>query len=648
MEAPATSRQCVRFGAFELDLRSVELRKHGNKVKLQGQPAKILAILLARPGEMVTREALRKELWPEDTFVDFDSGLNSAIKKLREALGDSRESSRFIETLPRRGYRFIASVEEAESAAPGPNTSYEPPVQALAGRRLSRYRLPIMVGGGVLALLFIFVGTYGVRWREVLGAETRSRLGTGKQSIQSLAVLPLENLSSDPDQEYFAEGMTDALTTDLAKISTLKVISRTSSMQFKGTKKPLQQIAKELNVDALVEGTVERSGSRVRITAQLIDARNDRNLWAESYERDLRDVLALQSQVARAIASEIKVDLQPQEQARLATVRQVDPEAEIAYLKGRYEMDKWTREGFKEGFRYFQQAVQEDPAFAEAWAGLSDAYYEWGQFDIAPKAETLPKARAAAQKALELDETLSEAHVSVATIAVGGMPSVAEKELQRAIALDPSNARAHQVYGILLRRYGRFDQSLAELERAEELDPLTPKKKNNLGVALYFVGRYDEALEWFHQVPDPDLDSEQRHRRMAEIYEHKKMQKEAIAEFVAALRFGAKTDLAARVERSYLSSGYAEAKETLLRGEVDWAEKQAKSGTVSKDAFWIARDYAILGDKNKAIGWLETAYQNQFGGFEDYKMDPQLADLRSDPRVQELARRFDHFRDRAN
>jgi TolB-like protein/DNA-binding winged helix-turn-helix (wHTH) protein/lipoprotein NlpI len=644
MEAPATSRQCVRFGAFEVDFRSQELRKHGNKVKLQGQPLKILAILLVRPGEMVTREALRKELWPEDTFVDFDSGLNSAIKKLREALGDSRESSRFIETLPRRGYRFIAPVEEEESAVPGPDTSYELPVQTPVGRRLSQYPLPVIVGAGVLAVLFIFIGTYGARWRERLGAETRPRPGTGQQSIRSLAVLPLENLSSDPNQEYLAEGMTDALTTDLAKISTLKVISRTSSMQFKGTKKPLHQIAKELNVDALVEGTVERSGSRVRITAKLIDVRNDRDLWAESYDRDLRDVLALQSQVARAIASGIKVDLQPQEKSRLATVRQVDPEAEIAYLRGRYEMDKWTREGFKEGFRYFQQAVQEDPAFAEAWAGLSDAYVEWGQVGIAPLAETLPKARTAAQKALELDETLSEAHVSLATTTAAAgwwMPSVAEKELQRAIALDPSNVWAHQVYGIYLRQYGRLDQSLAEMERAEELDPLTPKKKNNLGVALYFVGRYDEALEWFHQVPDPDLDSERRHRRIAEIYEHKSMQKEAIAEFVASLRFGAKADLASRVERSYLSSGYAEAKKMLLRGEVNWAEKQAKSGTVPENVFWIARDYAILGDKNKAIGWLETAYQNRTGGFEDYRFDPQLADLRSDPRIQELARRFD-------
>jgi TolB-like protein/DNA-binding winged helix-turn-helix (wHTH) protein/lipoprotein NlpI len=643
MGAPATSRQCVRFGAFELDLRSEELRKHGNKVKLQGQPVKILAILLARPGEMVTREALGKELWPEDTFVDFDSGLNSAIKKLREALGDSRESSRFIETLPRRGYRFIAPVEEAESAAPGPSTSYEPPVQALAGRRLSRYRLPVMVGAGVLAL--IFIGTYGERSREKLGAETRPHPGTGQHSIQSLAVLPLENLSSDPDQEYFAEGMTDALTTDLAKISTLKVISRTSSMQFKGTKKPLQQIAKELNVDALVEGTVERSGSRVRISAQLIDVRNDRKLWAESYERDLRDVLGLQSQVARAIASEIKVDLQPQEQARLATVRQVDPEAEIAYLKGRYEMDRWTREGFKEGFRYFQQAVQEDPAFAEAWAGLSDAYHQWGQFGIAPRAETLPKERAAAQKALELDETLSEAHLALAKVTAataGGMSPTIEKELQRAIALDPNNAQAHDVYGYYLRHNGRFDQAIAELERAEGLDPLTPKIKNHLGVALYLAGRYDEALEWLHQVPDPDVDSERRHRHMAEIYEHKRMQKEAIAEFVASLRFGGKADLAARVEQSYLSSGYAEAKSMLLRGEVTWAEKQAKSGIVPENAFYIVRDYAILGKKDKAIGWVETAYQNRsMGGFDEYQLDPQLADLRSDPRIQELARRFD-------
>ena len=392
-------------------------------------------------------------------------------------------------------------------------------------------------------------------------------------------------------------------------------------------------------MDAVIEGTVERSENRVRITARLIDARSDRNLWAESYERDVQDVLTLQNEVAGAIASEIRVQLKPQEKARLATVRSINPDAEASYLKGRYEMNKWTRDGIKKSFGYFQSAVQEDPSFAEAWAGLSDAYFEWGRFGIAPLAETLPKAKAAAQKALELDETLSEAHASLATctLSLEGLRPAVGEELQRAIALDPSNARAHQLYGIYLRQHGRFDQSLAELERAEELDPLTPKAKNNLGVALYLVGRYDEALQWFHQVPDPDLDSERRHRRMAEIYGIKGMQKEAIAELVTSLKFGAKPELAAQVERSYLSSGYAEAKETLLRGEVKWAEKQAKSGTVPENAFWIARDYAILGDKNKAIGWLETAYQNRRYGFEDYKMDPQIADFRSDACKKELS-----------
>lgn len=642
MESQSISRRCVRFGAYEVDLRSEELRKHGNKVKLHGQPLKILVTLLARPGEMVTREVLRKELWPQDTFVDFDTGLNSAIKKLRDALGDSRESPRFIETLPRRGYRFIAPVEMPEAEVPVERTGSATQAKAFVARRSGRRRLLVTIGAGVLALLFIFVGGYIAGWRERLGANVRPSLGTLQRPIRSLAVLPLENLSNDPNQEYFAEGMMDELTTDLAKISALKVISRTSAMRFKGKKQLLPQIAKELNVDAVVEGTVERSGNHVRITAQLIDARNDRVLWAESYERNLRDILALQSQVARAIASEIRVELKPKEQARLGTVRTVDPEAEEAYLRGRYEMNKWTREGLKKGFKCFQQAVQEDPAFAEAWAGLSDAYFEWGLFGIAPRAATLPKARAAAQKALKLDETLSEAHVSLATctIALGRFQPSVGKELQRAIALDPSNARAHQVYGRYLLLFGRFDQAIAELERAEELDPLTPKKKNNLGVALYFAGRYDQALAWFHQVPDPDLDSERRHRRMAEIYERKGMPKEAIAEFVTSLRFGAKPELAAQVERSYLSSGFAEAKKTLLQDEVKWAEKRAKRGTVPVNAFWIARDYAILGKKNKAITWLETAYQNHSKGFLDYKLDPQLAGLRSDPRIQKVARRF--------
>jgi TolB-like protein len=460
--------------------------------------------------------------------------------------------------------------------------------------------------------------------------------------IRSLAVLPLENLSGDSGQEYFTEGLTDELTTDLAKISALKVISRTSAMQFKRTKEPLQEVAKELNVDAVIEGAVERSGNRVRITARLIDARSDRNLWAETYERDMQDILALQNEVAGAIANEIRVELKPQEQARLATFHSINPDAEASYLIGQYEMNKWTREGIKKSFGYFQSAVQEDPSFAEAWAGLSDAYLQWGLIGIAPKAEALPKAMAAARKALELDDTLSEAHVSLASCTLtleGSRPAVGE-EMQRAIALDPSNARARQVYGRYLLAFGLFEQAIAQLKRAEELDPLTPKKKNNLGVALYFAGHYDEALQWFHQVPDSDLDSERRHRRMAEIYGHKGMQKEAIAELVTSLKLGAKPELAAQVERSYLSSGYVEAQKALLLGEVSWAEREAKAGTIPENAYWIARDYAELGKANHAIAWLATAYENNSAGFLDYKLDPQMAYFCSDSHAKELPPRL--------
>lgn len=639
---PIELRLSVAFGeGFELDLRPRRLR-HGSRVlKLERIPLEILLLLIERPSEIVSREEIVARVWGNDLFLDTDNSIRSAIRKIRHVLKDDPEQPRFIQTVTGRGYRFIAKVEVLSApelqANPVPSQSKEVAAQpgapgsqtddgSLIARRHWIPKLRWLLTAACLSLA------------SLMGLWAWHRNRPIDPTIRSVAVLPLENLSGDSGQEYFTEGMTDELTTDLAKISALKVISRTSAMQFKGTKEPLPELAKELNVDAVIEGTVERSGNRVRITARLIDARSDRNLWAENYERDMQDVLTLQNEVAGAIASAIRVQLKPQERARLATVRSINPDAEASYLKGRYEMNKWTRDGIKKSFGYFQSAVQEDPSFAEAWAGLSDAYLEWSAIGIAPKAEALPKAMAAARKALELDETLSEAHVSLATCTANleGVRPAFSEELQRAIALDPSNARARQVYGRYLLASGLYEQAIPELQRAEELDPLTPKKKNNLGVALYFAGRYNEALQWLHQVPDPDLDSERRHRRMAEIYEHKGMQKEGIAELVTSLKFGAKPELASQVERSYLSSGYAEAKKTLLQGEVNWAEREAKAGNIPENAYWIARDYAELGKTNHAIAWLATAYQNHSNGFLDYKLDPQIADFRSSARVKEL------------
>src|SRR6266481_3895169 len=299
-------RGTVRFAAFELDFRASELRKQGIKVKLQEQPFQILQVLLQRPGEIVTREELQQKIWPSDTFVDFDHGLYNAIKRLREALGDSAETPRFVETLSRRGYRFVGKIECEAS------------------------------------------------------------------QMRSLAVLPLENLSRDPEQEYFAEGMTEALITTLAKIGELRVVSRTSAMQYKGVHKPLREIARELEVDAIVEGSVLRAGRRVRITAQLIDAPKEMHLWAESYERDLRDVLTLQAEVAQAIAREIRVKLTPVDQARFAEVRAVDPDAYEAYLRGRYHWNRRSSEGLGKAIENFRQAVASDPTYASANAGLAD------------------------------------------------------------------------------------------------------------------------------------------------------------------------------------------------------------------------------------------------------------------------------------
>ena len=649
VNSPRASQVRARFGSFELDLRASELRKHGLRIRLQVQPLQILGMLLERPGEVVTREELRQALWPGDTFVDFDHGLNNAINRLRETLSDSAESPRFVETLPRRGYRFIAAVENIPSPVPhdlavqaadsstAPTTPLSDKVAALPAESskaslLVGARQWIAAGAAAVALLALLVSlnTGGLRQR-LLRASAATR-------IQSIAVLPLENLSGDPSQEYFADGMTEALITDLGKIGELRVISRTSAMHYKGTRKTLPEIARELDVDAVIEGAVLRSGDRVRITAQLVQAASERHLWAESYERDLRDVLALQDEVARSIANEIKIKLTPQEQARLASGRAVDPEAHEAYLRGRYEWNKWPEEGLKKSVEYFERAIRKDPAYAQAWADLSDTYQFLSLWDSWPAKVAMPKAKAAALKAVDLDDTFSDAHVALWGVLWPYERSAAEKEVQRAIALNPNNAWAHQAYGYQLSSVARFDEAIAEMKRALELDPLAPNKHQSLAATLYRAGRYDEALPHFREVPDPDANSERRHHFIAAIYERKGLQKEAIAEWLTALRFAGEKDLAEQVERKYVSSGYSEAKKTFLWGDIKEKQKtRARNGFGQAD--WIAADYALLGEKNQAFEWLDKGFRE--GGVAwDLKVSDHFELLRSDPRFQDLVRRM--------
>jgi TolB-like protein/DNA-binding winged helix-turn-helix (wHTH) protein/tetratricopeptide (TPR) repeat protein len=499
------TKQVIRFATFEVDPHAGELRRDGSRVKLQEQPFQVLLALLERPGDVVTRQELRTKLWPADTFVDFDHSLNAAVKRLRDALGDTAENPRFIETLARRGYRFLVPLQ-GQAVTPVLSTSTPVPAAAdgppsavrLAAKAARRWSLKSAgLGLGILASVIVLLIAFNIgTWRQrLLG-------GAGARRIESLAVLPVKNFSDDPSQEFFVDGMTDDLIAGLAQIKAVKVISRTSVMHYKGTSETLPQIAKELGVDGIVEASVTRSGNRVRITAQLIDARQDRHLWASNYERDMTDVLELQSELVQAIAGEIMVQLTPQESQQLKTTRGVDPEVYDATLKGKATLEYATREEqFHQAIELFQKAIDRDPTYAPAWAGLGEATWSLAGtgFEYVNPAEVRNKAIAAAEKALALDGTLPEAHKARAVIALDGEWDVAkaQQHFERALELRPGFAAAHNAFGQMLggQPLPRFDEARSHLDRARELDPLSPWNEINLTAWWMCQGRPEKALE---------------------------------------------------------------------------------------------------------------------------------------------------------
>jgi TolB-like protein/DNA-binding winged helix-turn-helix (wHTH) protein len=445
------------FGVFEVDLRDRQLTKRGLRIRLQEQPFQVLAMLLERPGEVVTRDELRNRLWP-NTVVEFDHGLNKAISKIREVLGDSVESPRFVETVARRGYRFLADVAMIDipdrQREPTPDALANPsdtaPVDRTDAGASSKQAVRPYIWSLVFGLALVL--TVSLSW--ILYSKNQSL-----PKIRSLAVLPMENLSGDPSQDYFADGMTDQLIASLGQISALRVISRTSVMTYKGVRKPLAQIAGELNVDAVVEGSVLRSGDQVRITAQLIQASADKHIWAQSYEGEIRDTLVLQNRVARAIAEQILVTLNRHEQAALGNSRAVNPEAYEAYLTGRYYWNKRTGDGLKRAIDHFNRAIDKDPNYAQAYTGLADSYAlsgDW-EYGLLSPDDAFPKAKTAATKSLVLDDNLAEAHTSLAFVLdlYDWNWELAEHEYKRAIALNPSYATAHHWYAWHLIVMGR-------------------------------------------------------------------------------------------------------------------------------------------------------------------------------------------------
>ncbi len=621
----------VRFGPFEADLRAGELRKSGVKLRLTGQPFEILAMLLARPGEVVTREDLRHRLWPGDTFVDYEHSVNAAINKLREALSDSADSPVYVETLPRRGYRFIAPVYSpapappAESAEPALRTDVSAEPSATSARASGpKRRIGIAL---VAAAILIGAALLAVGRRRSPPDRPASSVAAG---VQALAVLPFETLSRDPDQDYFADGITEELISRLSQIRSLRVVSRTSVMQYRGARQPLPEIARQLSVDAVVEGTVQREGDRVAIFASLVDAATDRTLWSGRYEGDPRDVLGLQSQVAAAIAAGIRAQSTEEERRRIERVRSVDPEAYAAYLKGRYYQEKWQPWSARRSIEQFRESLARDPGYAPAWVRMAEAeLYSY------PPRERMPRAKAAVLRGLELDPALPEAHVVLGlTLTFWDWDwKGAERAFRRAIELDPALSDAHYRYAHLLAALGRFDEAIAECRRALELDPLSGPAGHYLGRVYYFARRYDDAIAQLRKTLELDRNDFWSNLFLSIVYAHAGRPELAqpYLERSAMLK-GIPFDGIAALQEAYRRGGHAAALRKQLELEARFAGEKPL-GSSSQ-----ALTYAQLGDKEQALAWLQKAFDSHPRDLIYIAVDPSYDSIRDDPRFQSIAR----------
>jgi TolB-like protein/DNA-binding winged helix-turn-helix (wHTH) protein/Tfp pilus assembly protein PilF len=645
---PTAQRRIARFGVFEADFEGRQLTKNGFRIRLQEKPFQLLMLLLERPGVVLTREELKQKLWPSNTFVEFDVGLNTAVKKLRGALNDSADNPRFVETVPRLGYRFLAPVsgarpesasvvdpevavraaeEHFESIVSAVGVSDAPPQPRLPSKDVapaSNRRLGRAAWAALAVVLLLSTAVALRRFKSVLAVQPGS--------IQSIAVLPLQNLSADPSQEYLAEGVTDEIITDLAKLAGPRVISRTSAVQYKGTHKMIPEIARELHVGAVLEGSVECSGGRMRVRVQLIDATTDRHLWAEAYDRQLSDVLLLEAELAQDIARQIQVRLTPQQQQALAHNRALNPEAFQDYLQGRHYWALRTSQSLTTAIEYFNRAIQQDPNDAHGYAGLAQCYIVLPMMAKTSQAEAYQKARDAAVKALALDDSLAEAHLAIAEVKLyeDWDFAGAENEFKKTLDLNPNYSTGHQWYGEFLSLMARHPEAIRELQIAVALDPLSPVVHLQFGNTLQQARQYDQALDKYHEALKIDPKFSLPFHAMHWAYRRQGKFAESIDPLRAALQsWDAKNDWIALVDQ--LPAAYSKGGRTgYLRQCIKIDEHSERPW------FYLARDYADLGNREAALAALNKSYENRHLEVLWLLVDPELDPLRSDPRFQEL------------
>jgi TolB-like protein/Tfp pilus assembly protein PilF len=571
----------IRFGVFEADLRAGELRKSGVRIRMQEQPFQILVMLLERPAEVVTREELRKKLWPGDTFVDFEHGVNSAVARLREILGDSADSPRYIETLPRRGYRFIASLQ-------GPPT-----------------------------------------------AHPKRRMG---KKITSLAVLPFENVTAEPEAEYISDGITENLINRIAQLPRFRVMARSTVFRYKGRATDPQTIGRELNVGAVLMGRVLQRGETLIVTAELVDVVNGWQLWGEQYNRKRTDILAVQDEITKEISERLHLHLTGEDKKRLTKRHTQDTEAYYLYLKGRYCWNKRTQEGIERGIEYFKQAIERDVNFSLAYAGLSDSYYllgDTGYSALTPE-EAIPRTKAAALRALQIDDTLAEAHASLASVLTSEWDwRGAEKEYKRSIELDPSYATVRQWYGFYLAGMGRLEEALLEAKRAQELDPLSIIINRDLGLIYYYARQPDRSIEQYQKTIELDSNFALAHQGLGRVYLLKGMHQLAVEHLLrAASLAGDNVAISGALGHAYAATGNTGEARRILGNLLE------RSGRSYVTPMSIAVIYTGLGETENAFGWLEKAHAERSGGLLTLKVHPIFDGLRPDPRFQGLIRRI--------
>jgi TolB-like protein/DNA-binding winged helix-turn-helix (wHTH) protein len=656
------SKTCLEFGPYSLSAAERELRLEGERVQLSPRVFDTLLALASNPGRLLDKDELMRTVWPE-TVVE-ENNLNQTVCLLRKALKDGENGTRYIETVPKRGYRFVAAVKECDggmatstfgfagTARPIPPAAEKyaavrddviqgdrarafgmtSSIEELKSRFLAAKAARNDNGGSasrdrrgksarlllVTAALLILICGLAATWRvSARGPDTSG-------PIRSVAVLPLQSLSSDPNQEYFADGMTDELITDLAQIRELKVVSKTSIMQYKGTRKPLPQIGRELGVDAVVEGSVLRSGDQVRITAQLIRTSTDRHLWAKAYDGDMKNVLSLQASVAEAITEGVRLSLSDDERSRLYAAHRIDPEAYDLYLRGRYVFARRNEAAFQEAIGYYKQAVEKDPNFSLGYAGIADCDTLLALFGAGYR--YVPDASLNARKALELDDTLAEAHTSLAAVHVLDWKwADAEMEFHRALELNPNDAQAHQWYGnLLLGPMGRHTEAIAELQRARDLDPLSLVIHTDLGYAYFLAGEDEPAFQEYQKVLAIDPSFVPAHFDLMMYYGQRGMQEQEIQELAEDAKLTGNTEIVEMVQRC---SGQPRR----LYEEI--AKRYARANGVA------ASTNLRLGNKEKALAALERGYEAREPFMIYMKVNPELASLRDDPAFVALERK---------